>query len=112
MFAVVENEQQAPIGQEGDERVEDGTAGLFPDAERAGNRVGNEARIAERRKFDDPHAVRVVAQQVGADLYRQSSLAEAAGTGECHEPRRPQQRGEVGSLAFASDEGCELLGQV
>ena len=83
MLTVIENEQQSPILYELDERLGDGSSGLFFHAEHGGDRLGNQTRIGDRRQFDEPHAVCIFIDDISGELHRQSRLPKAADAVQC-----------------------------
>jgi hypothetical protein len=81
-------------------------------ADGRGDDVGHRVRVAHRAELAQPRAVAEAGQHRGRDLQGEARLADAADTGQRDGSRLPQRLGDLRHLAFTSDEGRELLGQV
>ncbi len=112
MLAIVEHEQEPPASDELLQRLADRPAGLFPDPERRGDRIGNEARIGHRREVHEPDTVGVRVQHLGGEPQRQARLADPADAGERHQPVVRKHRAQIDEVALAPDERRDLSGQV
>ena len=104
MLAVVENEQQASILHELDQRFGYRTPGLFLDTEDGRHRLRHQPRIGDRRQLDEPDTIGKFVHHVGSDLQRQPRLPETADTVQRHKTRLTQQVLDFRELAFAPDE--------
>jgi hypothetical protein len=78
VFAVVENQQQTPIGNVLDQRVGYGTSCLLLHAKYGCDRLWHQPFIGLRGQLDKPYTVRIVIHHVGRQLQRQTRLAYAA----------------------------------
>ena len=112
MLAIVEHEQDRAVGQVLDQAIERGPARILAQPERGAGRRSDMLGGGQRRELDQPDAVARAVEQLGRGLQRESRLAGAAGAGQRHEPRAPQQVRDVGDLALAPDQRARLLGQV
>ncbi len=112
VLAIVENDQHLPVPYEPRQRFADGTSGLLLHPHYGCDGLRHESRIGERCELDQPHAVREIVHQPPSDLQRQPRLADAADTGERHQPVLREQLRNVLDLALAADERRQGLGQV
>ncbi len=112
MLAVVEDQQQLAVAHELDDRLDDGTTGVFHDAEHRRDSLRHEPRVGDRRELDEPDAIGKLVEHVSSDLQRQPRLAEAAHSEQREQPRAPEQLADFGLAAFAANERRHLLRQV
>ncbi len=112
VLAVIQNNQESPIPEYVDQRLDQGTTRFLLDAEHGRHRLRHEPRVGDRRQLDEPHAVREFVHEIGGDLQRQARLADAAGAHQRQQWRAGQQRRDFGLLTLAADERRQLLRQV
>ena len=112
VLAIVEHEQEAPVARELEQCLEHRMPRVFLHAERGGHRLRHQPGIADRREFDQPHAVRIIVEHLCRHLQRQARLAEASAAQQRQEPRLAEQPGDFGEFALARDERRQLLRQV
>jgi hypothetical protein len=112
VLAVVQHDEQALVDARGHEHVDERTAGLFLDAQRARHRLHDEAGVRDRGQLDEPHAVRIVVEHVRGKLQREPRLADAARADQREQPRAVQRLARLDQFALAADERRGLLRQV
>ena len=78
VLAVVEDEQEASIGDVLDQRFGHRVSRFLLDAEHGCDCLRHESRIIERSELDEPHPVWVILEDLGGNLQRQPRLANAA----------------------------------
>ena len=108
LLEVVQDQQQPPLADGRDERVEDRAARVSADAERGGDRRRDQVRVADRRKVDEDDAVRKSIRERRADFEGNPGLAVPAGPGERDETVGREERFDLGELAAPSDDGAQL----
>jgi len=72
------------------------------------DRLGQQCRIRQLRKFDQPHAVRIGAPAVPCHPLCHARLADAANTGQSDQPGLGQGALGVGEFAAPADEARNL----
>ncbi len=112
VLAVVDDQQHLAVLRVLHQRLDDRAPRLLLHAEHRRDRLRHEPRVRHRRELDEPDAVGVVVDDLGADLQRQSRLADAAGAGQRQQPRRREESADLGELALAPDERGDLERQV
>src|SRR5262249_4127917 len=112
VLAVVQHQQQQPVGQRRQQRVREELPGHLRHPERAGRRARDEAGIGQRRQLDQPGAVGVGGGEVGGRGQRQSGLAAAARPGQRQQSRLAQASDDLGQRRLAADEGGQRGRQV
>ena len=110
LLEVVEHEQRAAVAEVLLDPVDRGTLGR-EQAERRGDRGGDEVGVGDRRQRHEPRAVRVALDAVARQRQREPRLARPAGPGERQQARPVEQRRRLVDLR-AADEGGELRRQV
>ena len=112
LLEVVEDEQQALVGEPFGEGVVDRACRALGDADRARDPRRDEHRVADRLERDEEHAVGEVVRGAGGQLQRQPGLARPARAGQRQETGRGQQAGRLVQLRVPTDERRELGRQV
>src|SRR5450631_635552 len=112
MFAIVQNYQELPILDVLNQGLHHRMPRLFLDPERRGYRLRYEARIHQGRKFDEPHSVRIVIQDFGCNLQRQSRFAKTTDAKQRQQPCIGEQLLDLGEFVLAADESGHLLWQI
>ncbi len=108
MLAIIEDEQRLLVPQVGRRTVDGRPAVRDRDTEAAANDVGDDMRVVHRRQFDQPDAVRRVAQDRTPDLHREPGLSGPPGAGQCHEPMQRKTRPDLGFFYVSADVGRQL----
>ena len=112
MLAVVDEEQQRLRPQIVDDGLPQRTSGAIADPEATGDGLHDQVGIADRRQLDQPHAVRLLTDELGRGLDHQPRLSGAAGADHRDQPMRPSECLELRQLPLASDEGGQLRRKV
>ena len=112
MLTVVEHQQQVLALQEPRQPLCHRHTLWRRVAHRGRDRVGQVVGIEHLRELAEPDAVRIVRQQLGADLEREAGLAHATHAHDRDHPRRPHPVGDRSQVVLATDEGAELVRQV
>ena len=82
-------------------------------ADRLGDRGKDESRVAERRQWNEPHAVRKRLRRFARDRKREARLADASRSGDRHCTGAVEERlQDVGELLLATDERVGRDGEV
>jgi hypothetical protein len=108
VLAVVEDDQQLGAAQPLGEDLPQWPVGIVADAQRRGDRVVEEAAVAERPHLDEPHAVGERPADLAGDPDRQPGLAGAADTGQRYQPRGREQPLDLGDLPLTIEEAAHL----
>ena len=105
-FEVVEEQQQLPVPQGGDEGLGQRLVRLLFDAHGPGDRGRHEHMIGERCEVDEEDAVGEHVREVVCRLEREPRLADRAHPGHRHESSRvgANEPGELGELHATSDQ--------
>ncbi len=123
MLAVVEQQEETPVAQEGCEAVEGGArADVVAETERGGDGRGEGVLSGgERGEFDEPDAVGegvdgvpgVIAACAGGRCgQREARLPDPAGTDQRDQPGGVEEPAHAGDGGIASDRGVQVHGQV
>ncbi|MDF3039208.1 MAG: hypothetical protein K0Q71_1914, partial [Thermomicrobiales bacterium] len=114
LLDVIQDQQQVAMAQDCRERLGDRSIAALADAQRPGDHRDDQRGIADRRQRYEGDAVGEGVLELIRDLEREPSLANAAGTGQCHEPDviPVQQRRDCCSLPLSADEGRQGVRQV
>ncbi len=86
MLAIVENEQQAPRADRARNRLRRNLLAFLLDGEHAGDRRRHQARIGQRRQFDQQPVGIVSRRRRSCRLQRQRRLADAARPDQADDP--------------------------
>lgn len=112
VFAVVHDEEEAPVPHLLDQRVERRLRGVVVQAERVGGGEGHECRVVQSGQVHEAHAVREGALDAGRDACGEARLADAAGPGQRHQACPGEQFAAFGLFAAPVDEAGRLDRQV
>jgi hypothetical protein len=112
MFAVVQDEENAPGCELTHQRLGQTLGRYFPHPHRRRYRTRHECWVGHRRQIDPPQAVRKGVEHLGCYLQSQAGLAAAAGAGQREQARFAQQALDQVELGLAADERRELAGQI
>src|SRR3989442_500523 len=82
----------------------DGPCRLLPHPQRGGNRLRHQGGISERCQLRQPHAVRILLQQVGGHLQREARLAAAAAARQREQSSSGEKLLYLGHRLFPPDE--------
>ena len=111
MLAVVQDQQQPPLGQLPGQR-DLGRPGLGQrHVEHRRDRLGHQLGTRQRRQLDHVDAVGIAVDQPGRGLVGEPGLAGAAGAGQGEQPGAAEGLADLGELAPAADEGRLLRPQ-
>lgn len=108
VFAVVQDEQQAPVAYLLDQRVQRRLRGVVVQAERVGDGEGDERRVVQSGQVHEAHAVREGTLDAGRDPCGEACLADAARSGQGHQARPGEQFAAFGLFAAPVDEAGRL----
>jgi hypothetical protein len=95
VFAGVQDQQQPPVPQVVEHRVELGPRVLLGQAENAADGVDQQLRIAQAGQLDNPRAVGVGVDGLGGGHQRDACLADTAGTDDGQQPGSLEQHGDL-----------------
>ena len=112
VLAVVEYDERAPRLERVDDRLGHRPVSPFADVEYRRDRVRDEIIVRQRRELDEPDAVLVPVEQIGAHLQREARLADAARADERDEPVLGEQLRDGEDVDVAADEARDLKRQV
>jgi len=104
VLAGVEDQQQPPVSQVVEHRVELGPRILLGQAEHAPDRGGEQFWIAQAGQLDDPHAIGVVIDGLRRGHQRDPGFAHTAGTDHGHQAGRLEQRGDPREFVLPTHE--------
>ena len=104
LFEVVEHQEQAPISQMGLQGGQERSVRLFTDAQRGGDRGGDEGRIGEWGQVGEEDAADELRAQLRRDLQGEPGLAGPAGPGERQQAGVPDEIGNGLHFPLATDE--------
>jgi hypothetical protein len=104
VLARVEDQQQPPVPQVLEQRVERGARVLLGQAEHARDRVGQQRGVAQVRQLDDPGAVRVADGCLCGRDERDPRLADPARSDDRHDPGVREHRGDPREFALPAYE--------
>ena len=107
MLEVVQQQEQVRRPQTGMQMIYQGAAAHFLDAERLRHRTDDQVWITNAGERDEDNAVRELVHYPGCDLYRQASLADAAGPEQRYQTTCGKQVAHFGDLALATDKAAE-----
>ena len=111
MLAVVQDDQQPPLGQLPGQRDLGRPRLGQRHVQHRRDRLRHQLGTRERRQLDDVDAVGIAVGQPGRDLVGQPGLAGAAGAGQGEQSRAAERLADLGKLAPAADEGRLLRPQ-
>ncbi len=100
VFAVVQHDQHASVGQIVDERV----GGCGRRADRGSHGLEHFFAVRDRRQFDQPAAVGEPGRERGRDPKREPRLADTAHTGQRDQPLAFGQLHQCGHVVGATDQ--------
>ena len=112
MLAVVDDQQHGLVAHAARQQVQWRELARRLDAQRRRGRAGDQRRVCNRRELDHPHAIDVMVEPLRASVLREPSLADAASTGERHQPARVEQLSNLCEFAFPADKGRRRMRQV
>ncbi len=108
MFAVVDDEKQPPVPYLLDEGVQRRLGGVVVQSQRVGGGERDECRVVQPGEVHEAHAVRERAPHAGRDARGEPGLADAARSGQRHQPCAGQQFAALGQFATPVDEAGRL----
>ena len=108
MLAVVQHDQQVTVGDEPQQGVHRGTAGVVGQAQRAGDRHRHHLRGRDRRQVDVPRPVAEITRPLGGHLHRQPGLAHAARPDQGDQPIAGHRIPQAADFRLAPNETREL----
>ena len=112
VFAVVQHEEQSLAAQELGDEIHDRDARAWLDTQGGGNDLEHGFRFARGRELAEPCPIPEVRQDLGRDLDREASLADAADTGEREQSPLTKRVRNVCDILVASDERADLCGEI
>ena len=111
MLAVVQDEQQPPLGQLPGQRDLGRPRLGQRHVQHRRDRLRHQLGTRQRRQLDDVDAVGIAVDQPGRGLVGQPGLARAARAGQGQQPGAAKRLADLGQLAPAADEGRLLRPQ-
>ncbi|MDQ0715880.1 hypothetical protein QFZ55_005332 [Streptomyces luteogriseus] len=112
VLAVVDDEEQPPVPYLFDEGVQGRLGGAVVEAQRVGGGERDEGRVVQSGQVHEAHAVREGPLHPGRDACGEPGLADAARSGQRHQPCAGQQFAALGQFATPVDEAGRLGRQV
>src|ERR1700730_413007 len=112
MFTVVEQEQQLPVLQVGEQDLQRLCCGLISEVEGLEHRIGHEVTIANLGELDQPGAVRESPSEIGPNPKSESGLPDTPRTHQTDEAGGRELLSDLGELPPAADEARRLCGQI
>jgi alkylation response protein AidB-like acyl-CoA dehydrogenase len=110
LFKVIQHEQDPPLTQRPEQRIQERVAGLFADAQRRGQTGHDQTRIADRTQVDADGAVGELTQDILNDGHGQPGFPTAthSGQGQQAHVRAQQQGAGLVHLVLAADQRRRL----
>ena len=116
MLAVVQDQQQLPVSHKLLQCVGHAAAGLLLHAQHAGHGLRHPLSrllgVLQRRQLNKPHTVRVVLNQLGAQLRRQAGFTNAPGAKQGDQAVLQQQLAQLRQHRRPTNKPIQRLGQV
>ena len=103
VLAVVENQHQLAPLQKSAQCIDERLTGVLAHAQDLRYLGRNQRRIEQRAEVDEPHAIAIGVDEIGASLQRQTRLADPADTDERQQSTLGEQSLDVRQLALAAD---------
>ncbi len=104
VLAGVQDQQQPTVAQVIEHRVQLGPRVLLGQPEHAADGVDQQLGIAQAGQLDDPHAVGIGIDGLGADDERDPRFADTAGTDHRHQAGPLEQGGDLREFVLPADE--------
>ncbi len=112
VLTVVQDEQDLPITERGDDAVGQRLPRTLRDRQGRGDEVADPGRVRQRTELAQPRAGGEPGQHLGRGLHRQPRLADTADAGQRDDPYLSERRRDLVDLVDTADERRELLRQV
>jgi hypothetical protein len=112
VLAVIENEQQVSLAQEGSQDLQRLHSGLVTEVNCREHGVEHDRRIANFGELDQPGPIPEPALEVGGGPQRQSGLPHTSWPDETDEPGGRELLPDLGQFATAAHEARRLSGQI